>query len=327
VTERLQAAITEVVGQPKGGLAVGAAARGEEAFAGFGEARPGGPAVAADTIFEIGSITKVFTGILLASLVLDGAVALDDRLSRHLPDARIGSDPTLRDLATHRSGLANVPRGLGWREMGFVLGFPGVRNPHEGLTRAEFERAAGRMRVARRRFRYSSVGFGLLGEALGRAAGAPYEDVLGERVLAPLALADTAVDPGSLRRLAAGTSRRGRLRPPFEDPFLVPAGGLRSTARDMTRFLRAQLDPGSIPIGPALGLAQQPHSRVNWRISIGLGWLIERRRGRVLHWHNGGTWGFRSFAGFESAAARAVVLLSNRSRMVDRAALKLLERL
>jgi D-alanyl-D-alanine-carboxypeptidase/D-alanyl-D-alanine-endopeptidase len=80
------------------------------------------------------------------------------------------------------------------------------------------------MRVARGRFRYSSVGFGLLGDALARAAGAPYEDVLRKRVLAPLALHDTAVDPGSLRRLAAGTSRRGRLRPRFEDRFLVPAG-------------------------------------------------------------------------------------------------------
>lgn len=97
------------------------------------------------------------------------------------------------------------------------------------------------------------------------------------------------------------------------------AGSLRSNAEDMLRFLTACLHPpGELP-GPALALAQRPHARVGRHAEVGLGWMISAPRNapRVV-WHNGGTWGFRSFAGFSPDAGDAVVVLSNTARSVDR---------
>ena len=321
----LERRVRELVGRPRGGLAVGVASGGEEAYACFGAARPGGRPVDEDTIFEIGSITKVFTGVLLAVCARDDLVALDDRLSAHLPGHRARVDPTLRELATHASGLPNVTRGLGWREAAFVVGLR-ARDPHAGVTRADFEAGLARTRTRRRRFRYSSLGVGLLGEALAAAGGRPYEELLRERVLDPLGLEDTDVEPTSLVRLAVGTSGRGKARPPLEDPALVPAGGLRSTARDMLRFLRANLEEDA-ELAEALALARTPQRNVNRRVAVGLCWLVERRGARLRHWHNGGTWGFRSFAALDRDAGKAVVVLSNRARSVDRLALRLLDRL
>ena len=97
------------------------------------------------------------------------------------------------------------------------------------------------------------------------------------------------------------------------------AGSLRSSAEDVLRFLAACLDPPAGPPGPALALAQRPHARVGRRTRLGLCWLITTRRGAPpVIWHNGGTWGFRSFAAFSPATATAAVVLSDTARGVDR---------
>ena len=325
MTARLHERVAEALGEPRAGLAVSAVVAGETVHVSRGEARPGGRPVTPDTIFELGSVTKVFTGIMLAACVRDGTVTLDDRLSRHLPRHRASFDPTLRELATHASGLPNVTRGLDPREVAFALGVT-AHDPHASLTRAAFEEALARTRARRRRFRYSSLGVALLGEALAAAAGRPYETLLRERLLAPLGMVDTVVDPRSLLRLATGASALGRERPPFDDRLLVPAGGLRSTARDMTAFVRANLEPEG-ELGAALELALAPARRVSRGFAIGLCWLIVRSRGRVLHWHNGGTWGFRSFVALDRDVGGGVAVLSNRARSVDRLGLRLVERL
>ena len=113
--------------------------------------------------------------------------------------------------------------------------------------------------------------------------------------------------------------------PPLAD-LMPAAGSLRSTVADMLTLLEASLAPPSGPPGPALVLARQPRVRVGRRMSVGLGWLLVERRGRPpLVWHNGGTWGFRSFAGFVPAAGVAAVVLSSSARSVDRLGFRLLE--
>ena len=109
--------------------------------------------------------------------------------------------------------------------------------------------------------------------------------------------------------------------------MLVPAGGLVSTAADLVRFVRANLAPGETALVEALELAQEPRGRAARGLSVGLGWLIAHRPGTAVHWHNGGTWGFRSFAGFERERRRGVVVLAARARSVDRLALRLLKAL
>jgi CubicO group peptidase (beta-lactamase class C family) len=286
-----------------------------------------GPHPSPDSVFEIGSITKAFTGVLLADMHLRGEVELDSPLSscRDGPAPRWrGREPTLLELASHRSGLRNTPRPLARRELAFALGF-GADDPWRDVDPeryAELLRGTTPRRAPGGRLRYSSIGFGLLGEALAAAGGKPYEELLHERVLGPLGMHATTMDPGAQ---IGGHSPRGRPRPPIED-LMPAAGSIRSSAADLAAFLRACLSPGPDPPGPALALAQRPVHRVNRRLSIGFGWLIVTppRKSPVV-WHNGGTWGFGSFAAFSAERSRAVVVLSNTARSVDRLGWRLLD--
>ncbi len=284
----------------------------------------------ASALFEIGSITKVFTGVLLADMVLRGEVSLADPLSRHLPSPRPAwrhREPTLLELATHRSGLPNTPRPMGRRELAYVLG---IRrgDPWAAVSETDHRRmvtAEPPRRAPGRRVRYSSMGVGLLGDALGARAERSYEELLAERILGPLGSSSTGVRVPAERRdrLLAGHSRRGRPRPPIED-LLPAAGSLRSSTEDMVRFLAACLQPPASPVGAALRLAQKPQARIGQRMQFGLCWIIVtgRRRPKVL-WHNGGTWGFRSFAGFAPELGASAVVLSNTARSVDRLGFRL----
>ena len=286
---------------------------------------PRGQPVDQHSLFEIGSITKAFTGVLLADMVLAGELALDDPLSRHLPDGGPVwrcREPTLLELATHRSGLPNTPGPMARRELAHAAGLRS-RDPWADLTAAEYRQLVARespRRAPGSRFRYSSMAVGLLGDALAARAGATYEEVLAARVLRPLGMGATAVDVSPARReqLMSGHSGRGKPRPPIED-FMPAAGSLRSNAEDMLRFLAACLDPPSEGPGPALALAQKPHPRIGRGAAVGLCWMISApRNGSRVVWHNGGTWGFRSYAGFSPDGGRAAVVLSNTNRTVDR---------
>ncbi|SNR97220.1 serine hydrolase domain-containing protein [Blastococcus mobilis] len=303
-------------------VAVGIVRGGKRAFAGWSA---DGAAPDGSTLFEIGSITKVFTGVLLADMVLRSEVALDDPLSVHLPGPRPAwrhREPTLLELATHRSGLPNTPGAMRRDELRYALGLS-RRDPWASVTEPDYHRlvaAESPRRPPGTRGRYSSLAVGLLGDALAARAGTSYERLLTERVLEPLGMTDTAVTvPAShAGRLLAGHSRRGRPRPPLQD-LMPAAGSLRSSTEDMLRFLAACLQPPPGGIGEALTLAQQPRAEVAKRVQIGLCWLIVSTpaHGRVV-WHNGGTWGFRSFAGFAPDHGSAAVVLSNTARSVDR---------
>lgn len=169
------------------------------------------------------------------------------------------------------------------------------------------------------------MGVALLGEALAARAGQTYEQLLTERVLAPLGMGCTAitVPPLGAQRLLPGYSRRGRQRPPIED-FLAPAGSLRSSVADMLTFLTACLQPPPGQLGEALHLAQQPHARISRGANVGLCWLRLDAGRRPVVWHNGGTWGYRAFAGLSPAGATAAVVLTNSARSVDSIGLRLL---
>ena len=234
-------------------------------------------------LFEIGSVTKVFTGTLLAEMVIGGEVDLADPLSRHLPASHTTAwperSPTLEELATHRADLPNTPKPLAGRELRAGLGL--VRgDPWAGVSEEDYRRMLRETRPSRPpggRMGYSSAGFGLLGDALAARAGTSYGELLRRRVCLPLGLRDTGVevDPS---RLAAGHSRRGAPRPPLRD-FMPGAGSLRSSAGDMLTFLEACLSPPGDRLGEALALALQPRARINRRMSIGLGWLISSGAG------------------------------------------------
>jgi serine-type D-Ala-D-Ala carboxypeptidase/endopeptidase len=316
------------------GLVVGCLQGGEQRVVGYGGLRTDAQNIPdGGTIFEIGSVTKVFTGLLLADLAEQGIVGLDDPLASYLPaSARVagfkGEEITLGDLASHAGGLPRDPKGTLGRWLG------DRRNPYAGLSVEELYAGLARTKLRRRpgeRVKYSNLGAGLLGEALAGAAGQSYEELVRERICLPLGMPDTVVTPsgGQIARLATGHTRRGRPAPPLEIPALAGAGALRSTATDLLRLLRANLDPARTPLAAQMERTQLPRLRGARRTEVGLGWLIARPPGAAgpVLWHNGGTSGFRSFAAVVREGGTAVVVLSNTARSVDRLGLRLLKAL
>lgn len=290
----------------------------------------GGGTPDAHTLFEIGSVTKVFTALALARLAVAGTVDLDEPLGRLLPagasvPSRGGKEITLRHLATHTSGLPRLPTGM----LLPALLHPSVPDPYADCTTERLLEALAKARLGAtpgRRFRYSNFGGGLLGLALAHRAGVTYEELIVREICGPLGLTDTrvVVDPG---RLAQGHTRRRKPTPAWHLADLAGAGGLRSSAADLVAFIRAQLDGTDDSIRLSRQVKHQI-SRFSW---VHLGWMGHRlhpRQGGLLQiWHNGGTGGFRSFAGFDPEKGVGVVVLSNTQRSVDRAAFDLLRSL
>jgi CubicO group peptidase (beta-lactamase class C family) len=316
------------------GLVVGCLQGGARRVIGHGRVRLDGPDVPeGGTVFEIGSITKVFTALLLADLTEQGVVDPGDPLARHLPAwvrvPTLGGRPlTLGDLASHAGGLPRDPRGTLGRWLG------DRHNPNAALSVEQLYAGLAKTRLRRRpgqRVKYSNLGGGLLGQALARAAGQPYEALVRQRICLPLGMPDTVIAPTGEQadRLATGHTRRGRPVPPLELPALAGAGALRSTATDLLRFLEANLDPARSPLAAPLERCQRPRLRMGRHLEVGLGWLIAHPPGGAgpVLWHNGGTSGFRSFAGLIKERGAAVVVLSNTARSVDRLGLRLLEAL
>ncbi|MER7752321.1 serine hydrolase domain-containing protein [Kitasatospora sp. NPDC097643] len=326
------------------GVVVAGLAGGAVEIHGTGRTGPGGGVPGPHTVFEIGSVTKVFTSLVLARLTLDGSTRLDEPLAEVLADARPGGAVvparggraiTLQHLATHTSGLPRLPRGV---LVPALLG-PNRADPYARCT-AEYVLgglARTRLRaVPGRSFRYSNLGAGLLGLALAHRAGTGYQELVGREICEPLGLVDTGVrsDAEQSARLAHGHTPGGRPVPYWELADLSGMGGLRSTAADLAIFLRAQLaaerEPGA-PLTPAITLTRETRHRVNPFAWMHLGWLGRRlspqQGGHLQIWHNGGTGGFRSFVAFDPEKQVGVVALVNTRRSADSAGTALLRTL
>lgn len=287
-------------------------------------AHVGGDPVDADTRFEIGSLTKVLTALLLAEQAARGEVAHDDPVSRFLPPGTgprpRGTPMTLLHLATHTSGLPRLPPGLLASGRARWLSNPYAAFSHDDLLRA-VRRTRPRFEPGSR-LRYSNFAVGLLGHLLVRAAGGAdaygtdaaccYETLLTARVLHPLGLlgTDCAAD------LPQATGYwHGRARPAWRIPGLPAAGAARSSGRDLLQLLDALIDPGTTA-EPSLraGLADVLRPRLavpRGTRRLGLIWNIQPRPGHDLYHHSGGTHGFSSFAGFSPQSGVALVALTN----------------
>lgn len=263
---------------------------------------------------EIGSVTKGLVGLLLADAVERREVSLTTTLGELLdlggaPASRV----TLESLATHSSGLPALPRGLALRgTWEHVRG----RNPYADLGPDAVVGALRETRVGRAVPRYSNFGFACLGLALAAAAGTTFPALLARRVLEPLGMRDTSMpaSPAEIRDGALrGHSGRGAPRAPWTMTGYAPAGGVRSSARDMARLVAALLD-GSAPGTGAL----EPRADFQRGLRIGLAWMTSAdRAGHELTWHNGMTGGFASIVTLDRAAGRGAVVLSASSRIVD----------
>jgi CubicO group peptidase (beta-lactamase class C family) len=271
--------------------------------------------------FEIGSVTKTFTGMLLADQIAAGTVRPADTLGAVWPDVRF-SDPatatiTLEELASHRSGL---PRLGGISLLDTVPATLGGGDPYAGADVGALLAAAAQTRVGpgRGTVEYSNFGMALLGQALAARAGMPYPELVAARLLRPLGMARTGTAAGG--DLAVGATAEGRPTAPWSGDGYAPAGvGVRSTAADLAAFVAGVL------AGTAPGAsATEPRFAAPDGDRVGYGWFTSTAGDRELLWHNGGTGGFSSYVGIDRAAGRGVVVLGNTDRGVERLGMALL---
>ena len=286
--------------------------------------------VSSDGVFDIGSITKVFTGVVLADMAFRGEVALEDPVKRFLPEGVRAPrwqdrEITLLDLATHTSGLPRLPRNL------LVRATLHGSDPYRGYTVKELHRGLAATRLRRApgsSYRYSNLGFAVLGHALAFAAGDTYEQLVVDRVCRPLGLDETMFEMNAdvASRRETGHAGGGQPVPDWDLAAFAPAGGLRSTVADMVRFLQANRDPGSTSLAVALEDAQRPRRLIGVSEQIGLGWHLREEGTATVAWRNGGTGGFGGFVAMARARGTGVAVLYNSppSPAVDAAAFELL---
>jgi len=274
-----------------------------------GDSRP----LNGDTIFEIGSVTKVFTSLLLADMVQRGEVALDDPVAKYLPPEvrmpeRNGRSITLVDLSTHTSSLPRLPANLNPKDLNNPYADYSVEQLYQFLSGYQLTRDIGS------RYEYSNLGGGLLGHVLARRAGMDYEALVRSRICDPLGMASTRVTltPEMRARLAVGHNQALDSVENWDTPSLAGAGALRSTANDLLTFLAANLGYTKTPLAPAMaGMLRVRRPTDQPGLEIALGWHIFTTNDKEIIWHNGGTGGYRSFVAYDPKARTGVVALSN----------------
>jgi CubicO group peptidase (beta-lactamase class C family) len=266
-----------------------------------------------DTLFEIGSTTKVFTSLLLADAVQRGEVSLDDPVAKYLPaevkvPERGGKKITLVDLATHTSGLPRLPSNMPSKNLSNPYADYTVNQLYEFLSSYELQRDPGS------KYEYSNLGAGLLGVALARRAGTDYETLVRTRITRPLSMKSTAITLSEplRQRLAPGHDSQRKSVSNWDFPAMAGAGALRSTADDLMTFVSANLGQIRSPLAPAMDSMLKTRRPTGMSgLDIALGWHISSKDDRQIVWHNGGTGGYRSFIGFDPKAKTGVVVLAN----------------
>jgi len=309
------------------GVTIGIVAHGKRKILAYGSVKP-------DSVFEIGSITKTFTGLVLAQMVEQKKVKLDEPVRELLPKGTVappaGNEITLLDLSAQRSGLPRMPDNFHPKD---------EQNPY-----ADYDAKAlyawlsshGVARPDKLEFGYSNLGVGLLGQALANRAGSSYEALVKKEVLAPLGMHDTAVKltPALAKRFVTGHDENNKPAHAWDLDALAGAGALRSTAADMLTFLEAQLHPDRIKgrsaeartLPAAIAASHEVRGESGPGMHIGLNWIRVDESGR--YWHNGATGGFHAFALFDPANDFGVVVLLNGSlELEDRLAKHIVERL
>lgn len=298
----------------------------------YGETEKGNNTLPTEnTLYEIGSITKVFTATLLADLVTKDIIQLDDPILPFLPDS-VSSNPalkgiTFKTLANHTSGLPrmadNWNRVVGYNEkdpfatydrkalFSFLTNYKASREPGE-----EYE--------------YSNLGYGLLGELLAIICKKPYMQGLRETILEPLQLGNTTDKPDVKKQqiVLPGLDKDGNITPLWNWEALIGAGSLKSNIRDLMLFAVEQFKMPENELQKAMALTRQFTFFTPENMDIGLAWRISMMGDGIIYFHHtGGTAGSSSFVGLSPDTKTAVVILSNASEGVSPISTEIMEKL
>lgn len=270
------------------------------------------------TLFEIGSITKTFTCICLAQEVEEGKLQLSDPAQKFLPagakmPTRGDKQITFEDLASARSGLPRMPSNFTPAD---------DQNPYLDYTDDKLWQFLNDYTLTRDiavQYEYSNLGMGLLGVLVAKINGKTYRETVSQRILKPLNMQQTFMNtPGRKdKNSATGYSGKEPVKAwTWNDASCMQgAGGLLSNAEDMMKYLLANLNPPKSSLGRAMKNSHQARMNIAGKVpmKIGLGWHIRNN----ITWHNGGTGGFRTFAGFDPDKKMAVVVLTNSTTGAD----------
>jgi serine-type D-Ala-D-Ala carboxypeptidase/endopeptidase len=279
-----------------------------------------------NTIFEIGSITKVMTTIMLQHMALKGDFDVLDPLEKHLPEGvRVpeynGNKILLKHLATHSSTLPYMPTNGIMVDMANPFSVYTVEQLYEFLNEYELKRMPGEI------YDYSNLGTGIIGHILTLRYNTSYVDLVNDVICRPLGMVDTCIDltPEQMIRLAKGHVGKNEVAN-WDLPIIEGAGALRSTTKDLAKFLEANLGLVSSDLYPSMDATHEIISDAEYEnLSMGLGWHISTDFENPIIWHNGGTGGYHSFLCFNKAKKQGIVLLSNSSAHIDDLALHLVD--
>jgi CubicO group peptidase (beta-lactamase class C family) len=299
-----------------GGVTIGVVQHGVRRIFSYGTAQPG-------SVFEIGSISKTFTGLILAQMVQQGKVQLDEPIRALLPPDTVakpatGDEITLLDISDQHAALPRMPDNF----------HPADKNnpyaDYDAKALYAFIEKHGVAHPADTPFLYSNLAVGLLGQALADRAGIPYFTLLHDQITVPLRMSDTAIvlTPAMQARFIQGYDGQGKPAHAWDLDALAGAGGIRSTADDMLTYLEAQLHPEHLPAGAltgpvgktlpsAISMSHIIHAEAGNGMHIALNWFRIDATGS--YWHNGGTGGYSSYALFNPEKDYALIVLFNAS--------------
>jgi len=258
-----------------------------------------------DKIFEIGSITKVFTSTVLASLVEDEKINLNDEINSYYSFAFKGDHKiTFESLANHTSGMARLPSNLELSD---------TTNPYESYGQNELEDYLKNLLTLNddvsKPYTYSNLGAGLLGFTLGLSQESTFQELLQKSVFDNYNMKNSFTSSSKLgSRLVEGLDENGNIVSNWDFDVMFGGGGILSTTEDLTKFVKAQFDP----LNKELELTRKATFDVSENLRVGLGWhILKSDKGDDLYWHNGGTGGYSSSMTIDLENKTAVIILSN----------------
>jgi len=273
--------------------------------------------VSGETLFEMGSVTKIFTALLLTGMARDRMLAIDDPAEKHLPGdlklpERDGRRITLADLATHTAGLPRFPPMDG-----------SIFEAMHSYSLAELKSWLAEFKLPRTPgsdWEYSNLGYALLALAVSHRANRSYEELLTQRIFAPIGLKNTFLRPPAQARLAEDHDARLNPMPSWDGGIFAPAGGLWASIEDLARFVQAVMPGSGSPLEASAQLLL--HTRRPARAAGGqqaLGWeVLPAREGDYVS-KDGVVGGQCATAVFDPVRRRGVVVLSNTAPRFGRA--------
>lgn len=263
------------------------------------------------TAFEIGSVSKTMTAALAAGLITQGKLALDDPLSKHVPEGTKvpefdGQPIRIRHMMTHTSGLPALPS---------KLAMTNLEDPYAALTDKQLYGSLGDVVLTAApgsTFSYSNFAMMLLSDIVARRSGKPFDTLIAEQIFVPLEMRNSFVGKApKATRVAVGHLQTGAKTSAWNfPPNYAGVGGVRASLDDMVHYVEAQLGTRHSALDAAIVATQEQLADVQGS-RVAMNWMLMASAGHTVHAHEGGTGGFSSLVAFDRSKGKGVVILSD----------------